>query len=958
MAINDLNKNTRLSSSEFKPLILDDEEDILTQDIDKNVADQKIEPQYVDVDKVQEDKFVAPQQRSYFVAGNVANNEINTTAQRPNEIEYEADVVDDEKKKDNYFGLSKLATNKKDIVKNALKYVVQAPNLIQNAANTIGMFSGKSGEDVTLEGVRGFAGSTVDFASAMTRFFGQNYMYLKGYKDEQLDKIVNLGSTLTGGEDFSDDIKQKYTDFYNRIDRQTQEFKDKTERFLQYTGIAKTDKDGFIYDLVGGTSSLMYAIGLSVITKSPAATAEIFGAYQYQSLYEEAIENGFNPLKARLIGVAGGTFEGLLEGIGLHVLIEGLVARKGFTKILRSAATELVQEASQQGAEEIITTTTGMREETLKDALFNVGYAGLIGALIGGGVAGISNTRFVRKMISDSATKELINIGVKDEYAKQMVNNMLNFSVSPQVADELNSMLKDEQSPVTYKNADPRETYKEFGDTVKKALDPAQKRGVELELIQANKKLTQELANVLLNSGKTKNSDEAYRMAEQQTAMYDVLAREAYNQEGIRPEDYYKRFHVNAQSGDIEIDERNVDDNNISLDDSFNPIDFDETERAKYEAEIEGYEDWLADEQKRSGIKNNFETQKNILADMGIGKIRKLDESNDRYGEYEALSPRIKSSFFTDVPTAMTWDEAEHILQQHNGDSADIFDYFDTIDKSVPIGQEGYLQKGIFNKVLAKEKEAIKQQAIADGTFLKAPNGKDSNLPEQLWLTVRTKAFKNWFGDWLNDPQNASKVVDENGEPLVVYHGTDNDDFSVFDKEKIGQRDNGFYGKGFYFANTKGEAGFYGKNIYSVFLNIKNPLNLEDSLGGRYFGLQNNLFYKGAIKLRELGLLDKQELELLNKYEKTIKDFMDKVEVKEINTFDINGDSIKVWYAQLKGDNDYELSYDVNNYVGLQENLNTKENALNNLWNNKDRYNNYSDLIKYYKKHIFLFQII
>lgn len=809
------NQNRKTVRAEF-----DTQEFLKSIGLDKkqnigNVADQKIEPQYVDVDKP---KFVQPQQRSYFVAGNVANNEINTTAQRPNEIEYEADVVDDEKKKDNYFGLSKLATNKKDIVKNALKYVVQAPNLIQNAANTIGMFTGKSGEDVIKEGVRGFAGSTVDFASAMTRFFGQNYMYFKAYKDEQIDKITNLGNVVVGGEDLTPEIKQKYTDFYKKIDEQTREFIGKTERFMQDYGIAKTDKDGFIYDLVGGTSSLMYAIGLSVITKSPAAAAEVFGAYQYQSLYEEAIENGFNPLKARTIGVVGGVAEGALELVGLHVLIETLAARKSFAKILKSAVTEFIQEASQQGAEELLAKFSGMREETLKDALFNVGYAGLIGALIGGGVAGISNTRFVRKMISDSATKELINIGVKDGYAKQMVNNMLNFSVSPQVADELNSMLKDEQSPVTYKNADPRETYKEFGDTVKKALDPAQKRGVELELIQANKKLTQELANVLLNSGKAKNSDEAYRMAEQQTAMYDVLAREAYNQEGIRPEDYYKRFNVNAQSGDIETDERNVDDNNISLDDSFNPIDFDETERTKYEAEIEGYEDWLADEQKRSGIKNNFETQKNILADMGIGKIRKLDKSNDRYGEYEALSPRIKSSFFTDVPTAMTWDEAEHILQQHNGDSADIFDYFDTIDKSVPVGQEGYLQKGIFNKVLAKEKEAIKQQAVADGTFMKAPNGKDSNLPEQLWLTVRTKAFKNWFGDWLNDPANASKVVDENGEPLVVYHGT-KADFSVFEGQRIA---NTSEGAGFYFTPNKNLAQGFG-NVKAVFLNIRNP---------------------------------------------------------------------------------------------------------------------------------------
>ena len=62
---------------------------------------------------------------------------------------------------------------------------------------------------------------------------------------------------------------------------------------------------------------------------------------------------------------------------------------------------------------------------------------------------------------------------------------------------------------------------------------------------------------------------------------------------------------------------------------------------------------------------------------------------------------------------------------------------------------------------------------------MKAPNGKQTNLNERQWLQVRTKAFKEWFGDWENDPKNASKVVDENGEPLVVYHGT-NAEFNEF----------------------------------------------------------------------------------------------------------------------------------------------------------------------------------
>ena len=72
----------------------------------------------------------------------------------------------------------------------------------------------------------------------------------------------------------------------------------------------------------------------------------------------------------------------------------------------------------------------------------------------------------------------------------------------------------------------------------------------------------------------------------------------------------------------------------------------------------------------------------------------------------------------------------------------------------------------------AKETEHIEQEARDNGTWMKAPNGKRSNLTEKQWVMVRTKAFKRWFGDWQNDPDNASRVVDENGEPLVVYHGT------------------------------------------------------------------------------------------------------------------------------------------------------------------------------------------
>jgi hypothetical protein len=106
-----------------------------------------------------------------------------------------------------------------------------------------------------------------------------------------------------------------------------------------------------------------------------------------------------------------------------------------------------------------------------------------------------------------------------------------------------------------------------------------------------------------------------------------------------------------------------------------------------------------------------------------------------------------------------------------------------------------------------------------------APNGKPSNLTPEQYKLVRTPEFKAWFGDWENYPENASKVVDENGEPLVVYHGT-NSDFTVFEKSTRGA-----FGKGFYFTQDLKEAKGYGKNLIKTFINIRkyaNPKQVQD----------------------------------------------------------------------------------------------------------------------------------
>jgi hypothetical protein len=100
------------------------------------------------------------------------------------------------------------------------------------------------------------------------------------------------------------------------------------------------------------------------------------------------------------------------------------------------------------------------------------------------------------------------------------------------------------------------------------------------------------------------------------------------------------------------------------------------------------------------------------------------------------------------------------------------------------------------------------------------------NKAYKHYLSLRTNEFKEWFGDWENDPNNASKVVDENGEPLIVFHST-REKFDVFDKEKMGATDAGFAGKGFYFSPNRVYSKGYGPVTIPVFLNIKNPAIID-----------------------------------------------------------------------------------------------------------------------------------
>jgi hypothetical protein len=88
-----------------------------------------------------------------------------------------------------------------------------------------------------------------------------------------------------------------------------------------------------------------------------------------------------------------------------------------------------------------------------------------------------------------------------------------------------------------------------------------------------------------------------------------------------------------------------------------------------------------------------------------------------------------------------------------------------------------------------------------------------------------TPEFKRWFGD--------SKVVDKDGKPLVVYHGSGTKNLSIFDTKLVTKRTPKGDLAGTYFTADINSAGNYAKRngeVYAVYLSIKNPLNTTKAI--------------------------------------------------------------------------------------------------------------------------------
>ena len=146
-----------------------------------------------------------------------------------------------------------------------------------------------------------------------------------------------------------------------------------------------------------------------------------------------------------------------------------------------------------------------------------------------------------------------------------------------------------------------------------------------------------------------------------------------------------------------------------------------------------------------------------------IAEIKETLSESDGMNIYGTISDLVEGQ-----------EEASRLLSKHGiqgivyGEQSErCYVVFD--EKAIDIVAKFNQEKG--SDVLAAQKEAVRKQYAGSALWMKAPNGVQTNLTEEQWLTVRTPAFKAWFGDWEQVAEATPKINVQNlQEAKEVLH--------------------------------------------------------------------------------------------------------------------------------------------------------------------------------------------
>ena len=161
---------------------------------------------------------------------------------------------------------------------------------------------------------------------------------------------------------------------------------DRNDRWIAKNGLAVTEsgEPTLLHALGEGTTTVAGAIGLAFVTKSPTATALLFGQIQESDMYIQAREHGLDVNSAQFYASIAGAIEAAVEKIGLDVILKST----GLNILGRYAlgfGTEAIQESLQTTSEILIADAGEFANlKTREEKIQAIKQSALIGGLLGG----------------------------------------------------------------------------------------------------------------------------------------------------------------------------------------------------------------------------------------------------------------------------------------------------------------------------------------------------------------------------------------------------------------------------------------------------------------------------------------------------------------------------------------------------------------------------------------------
>jgi len=557
--------------------------------------------------------------------------------------------------------------------------------------------------------------------------------------------------------------------------------------------------------LIQGAGQVPQLMGILVAHGFGAKNTALgtLGTLSASGQLNEAIDKGIDPATSTTSAIAHGGSEMLFESLGTFAVLEKqmtkdfgkMASREFFKEYFKSALAGAVQEGAEEGATTVAQRLSDYVTGVDKNALDNIGLevadSMFLGGLMGGGMS--------------------VPGGVAISVERQQ----------RQIRAQRN-----------------KDFYTALGETVaesklKQRLPEAQRKLVEQITKDAPVKDIYVPVNAL----------EAFFQKDEKTAaqfIQEVEAQKAYEEakntgddikiplatwiDKVAGTDYYQKL-----SDDVKFNPTDKTINELKS----------EKEEAKKLVESEGVSD-SGVQAPFSEFKNNNEELAQIEADKIADQLVAAGQTVDAAqaqaetfkGFYKSMSSRFPGMTPADVanelklqilgPTEAVPGEGQ-VFKQSPQDEM----FRTVIDKAGGkyLGVQGEPGEGqivLFNdpktlSTIAVPIDNVTEDAVKNRIESHRKEYKPGETFFQSIDKTQSKEFKQWFGD--------SKVVDDSGKPLVVYHGTNNQ-FEAFQHKFIGERGTSF-GRGFYFAANEDISKGYGKNVESFYIKIDKPVAFD-----------------------------------------------------------------------------------------------------------------------------------